>query len=414
VRSSQPALDADSVSEDVSAVWADVNGDKNPDLVIASGGNEFYGEDPSLLPRVYLNDGKGNLTRKADAFANIFQTNSSVVPLDFDGDGDIDLFIGGRAVPFAYGTVPRSYMLENDGTGKFKDVTNQLSKGLANVGFVTSATAIDLDKNGNEDLILTLEWGGVVAFVKKGNSFEKVNLTTESGWWNFVYPCDIDKDGDIDLIAGNLGLNSRLKASDTQPVRMYYADFDDNGRKDQVVTYFVGGKEIPFATKSELEKQMPFLKKKFLYAEDFAKANLKEIFPQQKLEGAIHYAANYFSNAILINQGNMKFKTVALPVEAQFTSYKSAVEVNANDDSLPDILLLGNYYENNIEMGRYDADFGTLLINKGSGNFVCSTLNGLSIKGQSRHILPINIKGGPNSFIIARNNDSAMVIRFQR
>ncbi|HKP33107.1 MAG TPA: VCBS repeat-containing protein, partial [Chitinophagaceae bacterium] len=379
-RSLQPALDMDSVFEDVAATWTDVNNDGSVDLVIASGGNEFYGEDPNLSPRVYLNDGKGRLARKPGAFIDMFETFSSVVPIDFDDDGDMDLFIGARAIPFQYGAIPKSYFLQNDGTGKFSDVSGSVAKDLSSMGFVTSATAFDIDKDGNKDILVTLEWGEIIALMKSGKTFTRKVLTDKKGWWNFVYPCDVDQDGDIDLIAGNLGLNSRLKASAEQPVRMYYNDFDDNGRKDQVVTYYIGGKEITFATKSELEKQMPFLKKKFLYAENFAKANLKEIFPQKKLDSAAVFTANYFSNSILINNGNLQFETVALPVEAQFTSFKSAIVVNANNDSQPDILVLGNYYENNIEMGRYDADYGTLLINKGNGNFTCSMMNGVSIK----------------------------------
>jgi enediyne biosynthesis protein E4 len=208
-------------------------------------------------------------------------------------------------------------------------------------------------------------------------------------------------------------LNSRLKASDKEPVRLYFNDFDDNGKKEQVLTYYVDGKEIPFANKAELEKQMPGLKKKFLYAEDLAKSSLSGLFGEDKLKVADILTADYFSNSVLINNGNLNFETRALPKEAQFTSYKDAVVVDANGDDKPDILLMGNYYDNNIEMGRYDADFGTLLINKGNGNFVCSSMNGLVIKGQVRHIQPININR-QQAFILAKNNDSTIVIRFKQ
>jgi hypothetical protein len=179
-----------------------------------------------------------------------------------------------------------------------------------------------------------------------------------------------------------------------------------------VLSYYLNGKEIPFANMAELQKQIPILKKKFLYAEDFAKASINDIFTQDKLDKAEVLTANYFSNAVLINKGNLQFETKALPVEAQFSPYKDAVIVNGNNDNLPDILLLGNYYDNNIEMGRYDADFGTILINKGNGNFNCGSINGLSIKGQVRHIKPINI-GKQQAFVIARNSDSAIVIKFR-
>jgi enediyne biosynthesis protein E4 len=203
-----------------------------------------------------------------------------------------------------------------------------------------------------------------------------------------------------------------LKASEKEPVKLYYSDFDQNGKKEQVLTYYLDGKELPFANKEELEKQMPILKKRFLYAEDFAKAGLHDLFPGDLLDKADTFSANYFSNAILINDGHLNFATRAMPWEAQLSSYRDAVVIDANGDSLPDILLVGNYYDNNIQMGRYDADFGTILLNKGHDNFEATTLNGLSIKGQTRHIREIAI-GGQKSYVLVRNNDSTMVIRFK-
>ncbi len=413
VKVNEPALDRDSVYEDVDACWADVNNDNKPDLIIASGGNEYYGTDSNLLPRVYLNDGKGNLKRKYDAFSNIFTTQACVVPYDFNHDGYVDLFIGSRVVPFHYGDTPQSYLLMNDGTGKFKDVTNQYAKDLANVGMVTNAVWYDIDKDGDKDLIISLDWGGIVAFMNDNGHFTKKVLTDKHGWWNFVYPCDIDNDGDIDLVAGNLGLNSRLKASDAQPVRLYMNDFDDNGNKEQILTYYLANKEIPFANKDELQKQMPSLKKKYLYASDFAKASLSDIFTEEKLKSSTTLTANWFYNTIFINDGKMNFKAVPMPMQAQITPYRTATVVDANGDNLPDILLGGNYYDNNIQMGRYDADYGTILINKGNDNFVATTLNGLTVKGQVRSIKPIKLTNNKQAFILARNNDSTMVIDFK-
>ena len=418
----EPSLDKDSVYEDVDACWADVNNDNNPDLIIASGGNEYYGKDSNLLPRVYLNDGKaglndavgqGNLIRKQNAFSNIYSTQSCIVPYDFNNDGIIDLFIGGRVVPFHYGDIPSSYLLMNDGTGKFKDVTDQYAKGLSDIGMVTNAVWFDIDKDGDKDLILSLEWGSIVAFINDNGHFTKKILTDKNGWWNFVMPVDIDNDGDIDLIAGNLGMNSRLKASDAQPVRLYINDFDDNGNKEQILTYYLNNKEIPFANKEELQKQMPSLKKKYLYAGDFAKASLAEIFTAGKLKSSTILTANWFYNTIFINDGKMNFKPVAMPMQAQLTPYKTAAIADVNNDKLPDILLGGNYYDNNIQMGRYDADYGTILLNKGNNNFDAEELNGVTIKGQVRSIKSIKLAGNKQAYVFARNNDSTLVVGFK-
>ena len=412
IKSVQPALEADSANENVASCSADINQDGFPDLILANGGNEFYGQDEHLTPCIYLNDGNGIFKKMPNPFDSLFVNASSVVSADFNGDGLPDLFIGGRSVPFNYGQVPRSYLLENTGNGKFRDVTEKYAHDLARAGFVTSAIWFDLNRDGQRDLIVSLEWGGIIAFINHKGFFEKKVLTDKSGWWNFILPVDLNHDGQIDLIAGNLGLNSRLKASEKEPVRLYYYDFDGNGKKDQVMSYYLNGRELPFANKAELEKQIPSLKKKFLYAEDFAKGKFTDIFPVEKLKEADVLTANFFSNAVLINQGDLKFNVVPLPWEAQLSSYRDAVVVDANRDSLPDILLVGNYYENNIQMGRYDADYGTLLLNEGKGAFKVESLNGLRIKGQVRHIRKIGI-GGKEAYILTRNNDSTLVIQFK-
>jgi hypothetical protein len=412
VRKEEPDLEKDSMWEDVDAKWVDVNNDGNLDLIIASGGNEYYGKDRHLLPLLYLNDGKGNLKRKNDAFSDVYVTQSVVVPYDFNGDGFVDLFIGGRSVPWQYGTIPRSYLLQNDGTGKFTDVTEKYSKELMQPGMVTNAQWVDIDKDGDKDLLLCYDWGGIDVFINNKNSFKRQQITDKKGWWNFLLPVDIDNDGDIDLIAGNLGLNTKLKASDKQPVSMYYDDFDQNGKKEQLLTYYVAGQEIPFATKQELEKQLPFLRKKYLYAEDFAKASLSDLLGGDKMKEAYKFTADYMANSVLINKGNLKFELKPLPLKAQMSTYRCASIINANNDSLPDILLMGNYYDDNVELGRVDGDFGSILVNKGGGNFSCEPLNGLAVKGQVRHIEPIKING-QKAFALARNNDSLMIIQFE-
>lgn len=410
-RSIQPALAADSAAEDIDALWTDVNKDGFADLVVVSGGNEFFGPDPHLQPRLYLNNGKGGLGKQEHAFDNIFVNASSVSASDFNGDGAPDLFIAARSVPGEYGKIPRSYLLQNDGKGHFTDVTATRAKELMEPGMITQSSWFDIDKDGDQDLLITTEWNGIYAYMNNKGNFTKSTLIEKKGWWNFVLPVDIDNDGDIDLIAGNLGLNSRLQATEKEPVKLYYNDFDANGRKEQVLTYFLHGRELSFANKDELQKQIPMLKKKFLYAEDFAKADLEKIFTKEKLNASEILQADYFSNAVFINDGKMKFTAQALPWQAQLSSLRDAVVIDANKDNLPDILLVGNYYKNNIQMGRYDADFGTILLNKGKGNFTAENINGLQIKGEARHIRKIRING-KEAFVVARNNDAAVVIAF--
>ncbi len=410
IKSNQPALDADSSYEEVDACFVDVNKDKHTDLILASGGNEYYGISENLKSRVFLNDGKGNLIKLINAFGDIMMTASCIAPYDFTGDGFVDLFIGGRAVPWEYGKIPQSYLLKNDGTGKFVNVTASFSKELSEIGFVKDADWCDMDKDGDNDLILALEWGEIVAFKNDKTKFQKINLTNKKGWWNFTLPLDMDGDGDLDLIAGNAGLNNRLKPSVDHPVRMYYNDFDDNGKKEQLITYYLGNKEIPFSNKDELQKQLPGMKKKYLYAEDFAKASLQEQFGNEKLKKADLFSADFFENVILINEGNWKFTFKSLPWQAQLAPYRDAIVVNANNDNRPDILLAGNFDHNNIQMGKYNADIGTILINKGNGDFSCENLNGITMRGEVRHIRKITAVG-KEILILAKNNDSVRVIR---
>ena len=266
---------------------------------------------------------------------------------------------------------------------------------------------------GNKDLVVALEWDGIVVFVNQNGKFEKKYITDKKGWWNFAVPIDMDGDGDLDLVACNLGLNNRLNATDQHPVRLYHNDFDDNGKKEQVVTYYLGGKEIPFATKEELVKQIPELKKKYLYAEDFAKAPLNDIFRKGKLQTAAILTANYFSNSFLINNGNWDFTLKEMPWQAQLTSYRDAEIADVNGDGRPDILLAGNFYPSNIQLGQYDEDYGSILINAGNGNFNYQTLNGSVIKGEARHIRKISKGNRAATFIFARNNDSLKVISFR-
>ncbi|MFM7671977.1 MAG: VCBS repeat-containing protein [Bacteroidota bacterium] len=408
VKMPQPELRRDSMWEHVSAEWVDVNADKHPDLLIATGGNEFYGGDEHQQPLLYLNDGTGSLTRKADAFPGIYSTQSKLAIRDINGDGKVDLFLAGRAEPWTYGRIPRSFLLLNDGTGRFADVTEQYSKELAYPGMVTDATWIDLD--GKIELLLSLDWGGIDRYEFDGKRVTRKSVTELHGWWQFIQPFDVDGDGDLDLMAGNFGLNTRLKASAKQPVRLYVNDFDDNGSAEQIMTYYLRGEEICFSSKTQLEKRMPPLKKKYLYAADFAKAHVRDLFPGSKWKQAQTLYADHFSNTVFINDGNGLFRAVVLPERAQLSTYRSAAIMDANTDGRNDLILFGNFHDYNVELGRQDADRGLLLLNRGKGSFEADNIPGLSIDAQVRAIRPIQIQG-KQTWILARNDASFRLIR---
>lgn len=406
----QPSIEKDSTYEDVDAVFADVNADTHLDLVVASGGNEFFGKSEYTQPRVYLNDGKGTFTRKTDAFSAIYVTASTVRAADFTGDGKIDLFIGGRSIPFAYGEKPRSYLFKNDGSGRFQDITTQVSPDLTNIGLVKNAEVLDCDGDSDQDLILSLEWDGVCLMENEKGKFTKKMLTKASGWWNFTLTQDFDLDGDLDIIVGNLGLNSRIKATKDNPVRLYVGDIDKNDRIDQIMTYYLNGEETLFANKAETEKQFPYIKKDFILAKDFAKATISELFGNDKLEKMQILEVNQFANILLENDGKGNFTVRPLPLKAQLSSFNSAQIIDANGDKLPDVLMAGNFYDCNIQMGRYDADFGLVLINKGKGAFETMQLS-TPIKGQVRKIAKIKAPNGDFAWVFAKNDAAVQVFR---
>jgi enediyne biosynthesis protein E4 len=410
-----PALEKDSVFEDVEALIMDVDNDKDNDLVVGTGGSEFLNNDEKSFSRVYLNDGKGNFTLLPDACKGIYATVSTLQPTDLNGDGFMDLFMGARSMVWAYGETPHSYLLQNDGKGHFKDVTPQYNKDLATIGMVKNSVWVDLDKDGDQDLIVAVEWEGIYAFLREKNSFKKTLLTDKRGWWNFVLPCDLDNDGDMDFIAGNQGQNTRLKGTEKEPVRMYYNDFDDNGKKEQVVTYYLQGKENVFATIGDLQRQIPPLKKRILFARKFAEMGIDEIFTASKISKAKKYEANYMDNAVIINKGQGQYETISMPDLAQLTPYKTAQIIDANGDNLPDVLLYGNFYGNNIQLGRFDADFGEVLINKGNCQFEARNTEGVQVRGEVRRMLPIKIGKNPKgkTFVQAINNEKVKIIKIE-
>jgi hypothetical protein len=404
-----PVMVQDSVFEDVDAVFVDIENDGDLDLVVAAGGNEYRGQEEPMKQRAYLNDGQGNFTR-ADPFPTLFMTASCVLAADFDGDGLTDFFFGGRAVPWKYGLTPNSYLLKNLGGGKFEDVTQSLAPGLQEAGLVKNGTWTDLDKDGDLDLLLAMEWEPLTVFLNNGGRFEKKQLATGAGWWNFALAHDFDGDGDVDILTGNTGKNSRLKPTPEEPVRLYVSDFDNNGQTETILTYYLKGREIPFANHEEMMKALPVLKKKYLFSKDFAKASLPDLFGKDALDKAVLRQADTFESTYFENTGNLTFKAHSLPEVLQFSTMNAAALADLDSDGKQEVILGGNFYDCNIEMGRYDANFGNVLSIGAAGKMTAAPLGNLLVKGQVRRIRPVKI-GGEIHFILARNNMEAVVVR---
>src|SRR5205807_2404135 len=303
--SPQGAFQADSLSEDVDAVFFDANGDGRPDLYVVSGGNEFWGDDPALRDRLYVNDGRGRFHRDTLALPRLAESGSCVVPGDFNGDGHLDLFVGRRAVARRYGMAPRSYLLENDGTGHFRDVTLEKAPGLAEAGMVTSAAWIDYDHDGRLDLIVTGEWMPVRVFHNENGRLvdrtRETGLAGTEGWWNSVTVADLNGGGRPDLVLGNLGLNSYLRGSPADPARMYVADFGHNGTLEQVLTVYKHGVSYPVAGRDELLGLIPPLRSRYPSYASFGAARLEDIFSAAELAQATVRQARVFASSVALN-----------------------------------------------------------------------------------------------------------------
>jgi ASPIC and UnbV./FG-GAP repeat. len=394
VHKPQPAFEADKNSEDASAIFFDADGNGTLDLYVASGGyHNYLPNDPLLQDRLYLNDGKGNFVRKADALPEMLVSKGCVRASDINGDGHIDLFVGGRVIPGRYPETPQSYILINDGKGKFTDQTNMVAPSLNNIGMVSDAAWLDLNGDKKEDLVLVGEWMPVTVFINTGNKLE--NKTSDyftkeySGWWNKLYTGDFNKDGKIDLVIGNMGLNTQCKVSDEEPADMYYKDFDNNGAVDPIFCFYIQGKSYPYVTRDELLDQVSLMRGRFVDYKSYADASLEQVFLEEELKDAKKLSANYLATAYFESGADGKFVEKPLPLQAQYSPVFAIASFDYDNDGNEDLLLCGNINQARLRFGKFDANYGVLLKNEGNGNFtyVGQQQSGLSLRGDVRSIV---------------------------
>lgn len=410
-----PDIIADEPSEDVDAAFFDADGDGLHDLYVVSGGNEYFGKQEPLKDRLYLNAGNGKFHKAKDGLPEIFANGACVRPADFDNDGDPDLFVGSRSLPWQYGFSPDSYLLINDGNGNFKDETAELAPALAGIGMVTDAVWADVNKDGWQDLVIVGEWMPVTVFENQRGELvdatENYGLQNTNGWWQSVAAADFNADGNIDLVAGNHGLNSLLKASKDKPVQMFINDFSGNGKPDQILTYFNGDKAYPLASRERMLAHIPSLRDKYPTFASYAGQAIQDIFPREQLQAAMVLKATEFASVLLLNKGDQSFEKRQLPVEAQFSPIYTFLIDDFDKDGSLDLLAGGNFFGVLPERGRYDASYGCLLLGDGAGGFTSTSLqeSGFVLTGEVRAIQSARTAAGGTMVLAARNNDTVAI-----
>ena len=400
----QPAFRADSLSEDVDAALFDADGDGDLDLYVVSGGNEFW-EGAPLRDRLYLNDGGGHFARSADALPDFEHNGSCVVPSrEF-------VFVGSRVVARHYGVTPRSYLLENDGRGHFRDVTALKAPGLDSVGMVSRATWVDYDGDGKLDLIVVGDWMPVRVFHQEDGQF--VDRTTQagfantSGWWTSIDAADLNGDGRPDLVLGNLGWNSIIRASRAEPARLYVGDFFNTGKLVQILTAYRDGVSYPLVGRDELLQVMPSLRKAYPTYESFGASRIQNIIPGKELKKARVLEADSFTSVVALNRGDGTFELRALPTEAQFAPVYGSLAGDFDDDGKTDLVVAGNFSGVTPLEGRYDASYGLFFRGDGRGAFTAVDMeqSGLAIDGQVRRMALLKRATGDRLIVVARNNE---------
>lgn len=408
---------ADALHEDVDAVFFDADADGDLDLYVASGGMARDG-DAVLQDRLYLNDGTGTFTRAAGALPGRLASNSAVVrPADFDGDGDVDLFVGSRAVGRVYGRIPPSYLLVNDGTGTFTDATASLAPALSQAGMVTDAAWTDFDGDGVLDLVVVGEWMPVRVFRQEEGRFvertDAAGLAETYGWWSAVLARDVDADGDVDLVLGNLGLNAGVRARPEAPARLYVHDFDGDGRIDPLLTSYRHGASRPVATPEMLLAQLPSLRAQYPTFASFGEARVDDLFSRAQLTEADVREVHTFASMYAANDGQGTFTLHPLPAEAQFAPVRAVVFEDFDRDGRPDLLLGGNFFGGSLALGRLDASYGVLLRSGEDGGWtaVDAEQANLWMTGDVRKVALLGRPDGSVWLVVARNDDRLQLIR---
>jgi hypothetical protein len=406
----QPALTNDLIMEDVAAAAFDADGDGDTDLYVSSGGYHYLPEDLALQDRLYLNDGSGQFEKATRALPLMRSSSGTVAVADFDGDGDQDVFAGGRLIPGQYPLAARSYLLENNGKGEFKEVTSEKAPGLEQPGMVTSALWEDLNGDGQPDLVLAGEWMPLTVFLNQSGQLQRTdNFFGEhtDGWWWSMAKADLDGDGDTDFIAGNLGQNTNLKVSAKEPATLYYGDFDENGAVDPLITHYIQGAPYPFVSRDNLFGQLAAMRKKFRDYASYSDARIEDVLSPEQLESARQLKATQGKTVWLENQGNGNWTVRELPAAAQMSPVFAILPLDANNDGRQDLILAGNLSETRPTMGPWDANYGQLFINRGDGQFeyIPQHQSGLSLIGDVRSAVALN-EG--QTLLFFRNNQTVL------
>lgn len=407
------------LQDDAGMLLFDADGDNDLDLYITSGGAENQPQSKAYTDHFYLNDGKGKFSEEQIEITNNRTAKSCISANDYDNDGDLDIFIGGRVIPGSYPSPTNSFLYENQSAnGKviFKDVTKNNAPELFQIGMVSSAVWADIDDDGKDDLILAMDWGSISFFKNDGKQLKKINtnINDQTGWWNSIASTDVDNDGDIDFIVGNFGYNGFLQPSSSFPINAYGNDFDGNGSLDAVFSSFrkstINGpvKEFPIAGRDEFIRQMTIMKEKFTNYASYANTEMPNIFSPDIFKNALKLSVNQFNSSWIENKGNFQFEVHSLPTEAQLAPVYGIVASDMNDDGNIDIALNGNEYNMSPSLGRYDAFKGLILVGDGKGNFKSLSIkeSGINIDGNGKALGEIIINR--NYALLASQNEGSM------